>query len=149
MERTETVATVQMPVMPMSQIVYGEIVYWVTIASAIICTVGPAIALLFPESNVMHPSHTFGAVFAGKKAADIWALSNSGAFPGGHFYFSNLMTGDGFTQLGLALGCGVALPGLVGAMLTYIREKAFGFVLLSAWVAFLVFFSAAGIIQMH
>jgi len=149
MERVETVGTMQMPVMPMSQIVYGEIVYWVTILAAIICTVGPAVAMLFPESNVMHPSHTFGAIFAGKKAADIWALSTTGGFPGGHFYFSNMMTGDGFTQFGLALGCGVALPGLIGALFTYMKEKAFGFVALSAWVAFLVFFSAAGIIHMH
>lgn len=146
MERTETL---RMPAMPISQIVYGEIVYWVTIASAIICTVGPALALIFMNNNVMDPSFTFGAIFAGKKAADIWALSQGGAFPGGHFYLSNMFTGDGLTQFGLALGCGVALPGLIGATFAFAKSKSFGFVGLSIWVSALVLMSAAGIVNMH
>lgn len=146
MDRTETL---RMPAMPISQIVYGEIVYWVTIAAALICTVGPTLALIFMDHNVMDPSFTFGAIFAGKKAADVWALSQAGGFPGGHFYVSNLFTGDGFTQLGLALGCGVALPGLLGATIAFAKSKSWGFVALSLWVGFLIFFSAAGIVSMH
>lgn len=135
--------------MPKSQIVYGEIVYWVTITAALIATVGPVIALVFAQNNVMHPNFTFSAIFAGKSAADVWASSVTGGFPGGHFYAKYLTTGDGFTQLGLALGCGVALPGLLGSSLAYAREKSFGFVGLSLWVAFLIFFAAAGIVNLH
>lgn len=146
MEKTETL---RIPAMPMSQIVYGEIVYWVTIAAAMICIVGPALALMFMDSNVMNPSFTFGAIFAGKSAAEVWSLSQAGGFPGGHFYASNFLTGDGFTQFGLAIGCGVALPGLLGATIAFAKSKSFGFVALSLWVAFLIFFSAAGIVNMH
>lgn len=146
MERTETL---RMPVMPISQIVYGEIVYWVTIASAMICIIGPTLALLFMDSNVMDPSFTYGAIFAGKSASDVWALSQTGGFPGGHFYVSNLLTGDGFTQFGLAIGCGVALPGLLGATIAFAKSKSFGFVVLSLWVAALIFFSASGVVSMH
>lgn len=145
MERTETL---RMPVMPISQIVYGEIVYWVTIVAAMICIIGPALAIII-GNNVMDPSFTYGAIFAGKSASDVWALSQTGGFPGGHFYVSNLLTGDGFTQFGLALGCGVALPGLLGATIAFAKSKSFGFVVLSLWVAALIFFSASGIVSMH
>lgn len=145
----ERVQSLNMPAMPMSQIVYGEIVYWVTIASALIVTVGPTLALIFADSNVLNPIGTFTAIFAGHSPAEVWAASRSGEFPGGHFYLGNLLSGDGFTQLGVALGCGVALPGLVGSIFAFVRERAWGFVFLSLWVAFLVFISASGIVNLH
>lgn len=141
--------TMQMPVMPMSQIVYGEVVYWVTILAAVITIIGPALALIFTDNNVMNPVGTFSAIFAGMSPADIWASSKEGAFPGGHFYLRNLFTGDGFTQFGIALGCGVAFPGLIAASLVYVKDKAFGFVGLSLWVAALVFLAASGLVNIH
>ena len=146
MERTETL---RMPAMPMSQIVYGEIVYWVTILSALIVTIGPTLALIFTDNNIMHPNFTFGAIFAGKSIGEVWAASKTGGFPGGHFYLQNLMSGDGLTQLGLALGCGVALPGLIGSIYAFMRERSWGFVALSAWVALLVAVSALGLVNLH
>jgi hypothetical protein len=140
---------IRMPAIPMSQIVYGEIVYWITITAAVITIVGPALALIFSENNVLHPIGTFSAIFAGMSPAEIWATSRDGAFPGGHFYFSNLTKGDGFTQFGIAIGCAVALPGLLGATVAFIRSKSYGFVFLSLWVAFMVFFSAYGLISIH
>lgn len=154
MQRVETMSlpgtqVLRMPAIPMSQIVYGEIVYWLTIASALIAIIGPALALIFTDHNVMNPGLTFSAIFSGKSIAEVWAVSNAGGFPGGHFYLQNLMTGDGITQLGIALGCGVALPGLLGSAATFVRSRSYGYVVLSLWVAFLVFFAAAGIVNLH
>jgi len=145
----QKVEILKMPAMPMSQIVYGEIVYWATIASALIVTIGPTLALIFTDSNIMNPFGTFTAIFSGTSPSEVWAASKTGSFPGGHFYLRNLTTGDGFTQLGLALGCGVALPGLLGSIFAFIREKSWGFVCLSLWVAALVFVSASGIVSLH
>ncbi|MFZ5759283.1 MAG: hypothetical protein ACOY32_06605 [Thermodesulfobacteriota bacterium] len=145
----QKVETLKMPVMPMSQIVYGEVVYWITILAAIITIIGPALALIFTENNVMNPVGTLTSIFAGMSPAEVWANSKDGAFPGGHFYLSNLFTGDGFTQFGIALGCGVALPGLLASSLVYMKDKAFGFVALSLWVAALVFLSASGLVNIH
>lgn len=149
MEKVEKVEKLIIPAMPISQIVYGELVYWITILSAIIVTVAPILAMLFTKNNIMNPNYTFGAIFAGKKIADVWALSKTGGFPGGHFYLQHLTTGDGLTQLGLVLGCCVALPGLIGAMFCYAREKSYGFVALSLWVGALVACSAIGIVNLH
>lgn len=141
--------TGEMPTIPKPQIVYGELVYWITIASALIAIVGPALALIFPDNNVLPPIGSLSAIFSGTKSSDIWAGSNAGGFPGGHFYFKNLFTGDGFTQFGVALGCGVALPGLIGAAIAYGRSRAHWFTFLSLWVAFMIFFAAAGVINLH
>ena len=105
--------------------------------------------MIFADNNILHPSYTFSAVLSGQSANEIWASSTTGSFPGGHFYAKYLTTGDGFTQLGIALGCSVALPGLIGSAIAFIRDRAYGFVGLSLWVAFLIFFSASGIVSLH
>lgn len=136
------------PKMPLAQSMYGAVIYWITIAAAIICMIGPVIALLNVDNNVVNPHYLFDAIFKGQSAQEVWE-AGGGAFPGGHFYISRLNFGDGFTQLGLALGCGVAFPALIAAAIGYIKEKNYGYMLLSLWVAFMVAFSMIGILKGH
>jgi hypothetical protein len=136
------------PKMPAAQIVYGEIVYWVTILAAIVCMVGPVVAIADVDNNVMNPHFLFAKIFDGESADAIWK-EVGGGFPGGHFWFSNLTKGDGFTQFGLALGCSVALWALLAAAFAYLRDKVYLYVGLCLWVSLLVFLSAAGIIKGH
>ena len=139
---------VQKPEMPKAQIVYGAIVYWITIVSCLICMVGPVISVANPENNVLNPYKLFNAIFQGKDTQTVWQ-EVGGEFPGGHFYLKNLTYGDGFTQFGLALGCSVALWALVVAAIAYAREKIYLYVILALWVAFLVAMSMVGIVGMH
>jgi hypothetical protein len=134
--------------MPRAQIVYGEIVYWVTIVSAIICMIGPVIAMVSVDDNVLNPHYLFASIFEGKSAETIWNEVGDG-FPGGHFYLDHITTGDGFTQLGLALGCSVAFWALIVAAFLYLKEKHYLYVLLSLWVSLLVALSAIGIVKGH
>lgn len=136
--------------MPRSQRVYGEFTYWITIASAIICMIGPVIAMLSVDNNVMNPHYLFTAIFEGKGAEEIWQ-EIGGGFPGGHFYLRNFGFGDGFTQFGMALGCAVALPALLAAGVGYLTEKprVYGYAFLCLWVAFMVAFSSLGLIKGH
>jgi hypothetical protein len=134
------------PKMPFAQTVYGRIVYWVTIFSSIICMIGPVVAMANPDGNVVNPHFLFRAIFDGKSAEEVWQ-QGGGHFPGGHFYFGNLGTGDGLTQFGLALGCSVALWALLAAAASYFREKVILYAVLALWVATLVFLSASGIVN--
>lgn len=131
-----------------ARIVYGEIVYWITIVAAIVCMIGPVISMANPENNVLNPHYLFSNIFEGKSAADIWK-DVGGEFPGGHFYLSNFTKGDGFTQFGLALGCSVGLWALLACAVVYIREKNYTYMLLSLWVSLLIFLSMVGIIAAH
>jgi hypothetical protein len=72
-----------------------------------------------------------------------------GEFPGGHFYLKNLTLGDGFTQLGLALGCSVALWALIAAAIAYAADRIYLYVVLAIWVAGLVALSMVGIVGTH
>jgi hypothetical protein len=136
------------PKMPRAQIIYGSIVYWITILSCIICMVGPVISVGLPDNNVLNPYKLFNAVFEGKDAQTVWQ-EVGGEFPGGHFYLKNFTYGDGFTQLGLALGCSVALWALIVVAVAYAREKIYVYAILSLWVAGLVALSMIGIVEMH
>ena len=134
------------PIMPKAQTVYGEIVYWVTIFACIMCMVGPVLSVALPENNVLDPYKLFSAIFEGKSPQEVWQ-EVGGGFPGGHFYLKNFTYGDGFTQLGLALGCSVALWGLIVAAFFYLTEKIYFYVILALWVGVLVALSMTGIVS--
>lgn len=136
--------------MPVSQRYYGEVVYWITVLSAIVCMVGPVIAMLSVENNVMNPHYFFAEILSGKTAAEVWQTVGGG-FPGGHFYLKHPFTGDGFTQFGLALGCLCAIPALIAASIGYLRQKpkVYLYAFLCLWVAFMVSVSAIGLVKSH
>jgi hypothetical protein len=136
------------PRIPTVQILYGEIIYWTTIAACIICMVGPLIAMAYPKNNVADPWFLFTEIFKGADAKTVWQ-EVAGGFPGGHFWAKNITKGDGVTQFGLALGCSVALWALLATSIAYLLEKNFLYVILSLWVASLVLLASVGIVGMH
>lgn len=131
------------PTIPKAQLWYGEIVYWICLASAFVCTVGPVVILWNADNNVMNPHYLFTAIFSGKKAAAIWN-DVGGGFPGGHFYLKGIFRGDGLTQFGIALGCTSALPAALAAAYAYVAEKpkAWLWAGMACWVSFMIAFSA-------
>ena len=141
-------STEQAPKIPRVQIIYGEIVYWITILACIICMVGPVISVAAPEKNVLNPYKLFNAIFQGKDAQTVWQ-EVGGGFPGGHFYLKYFTYGDGFTQFGLALGCSVALWALIASAFAYASDKVYLYVGLSLWVAVMVALSMIGIMAAH
>ena len=140
--------TPETPKMPRAQTIYGAIVYWVTILSCIICMIGPVVSVASPDKNVLNPYKLFNAIFEGKDAEAVWE-EVGGDFPGGHFYLKHLTYGDGLTQVGLALGCSVALWALIAAAVCYAEDKTYFYSALSLWVAGLVALSMVGIVGMH
>jgi uncharacterized membrane protein len=149
--------------MPRAQILYGEVVYWLCVVSALLCMVGPFFALINPKRNLLNPHYLFSSIWAGYKADAIWLYDGPdwmqpmfqglhhffgvGGFQGGHFWLNNITSGDGLTQFGLVLGCSVALPSLLVAAVCYLTEKPrqYLWAILGVWVSFLITFSAIGI----
>ena len=91
-------------------IVYGEIIYWGTVAGSIIAIIGATIATLFTK-NVIEPAYLFSQIWEGNSPATIWEGA-VGATPKGHWYLANLFTGDGLAMFGLAFGVFAVTPGL-------------------------------------
>lgn len=132
---------------PATNIIYGEIIYWVTVVACIICMIGPVIAMANVDNNVLNPHFLFSSIFEGKDPHTIWE-EVGGGFPGGHFYFKNITKGDGFTQLGLALGCSCAIWALLVSAVSFLRERIYLFVLISLFVAGMIFLSMTGLVDM-
>ena len=131
---------------PVSQRVFGETIYWLCILAAIVCMIGPVLALLSVGSNIMNPHFLFASIFDGNSADVVWR-EVGGGFPGGHFWMDNIFTGDGFTQFGLVIGCASALPALLATALVYIfrkKERAFIWVFFSLAIAIMCAVSVLG-----
>jgi len=144
------VRTVEKPKMPLSQCVFGESVYWLCVVAAIVCMIGPVIALVSVDGNVGNPHFLFASIFDGNTAEVVWE-EVAGEFPGGHFWQSNLVAGDGFTQLGLAIGCASAMPALIITALVFAfkkKERSFIWVFFSLVIAALVTISVLGVVNL-
>ncbi|MFC1861091.1 hypothetical protein ACFLYL_02270 [Chloroflexota bacterium] len=134
---------------PVSQRVFGDTVYWICVVSAIVCMVGPVIALLSVDSNVMNPHFLFASIFEGNTVDVVWK-EVGGGFPGGHFWMDKFAAGDGFTQFGLAIGCASALPALIATALVYIlrkKERRFIWVFFSLVIAAMCAVSILGLVS--
>jgi len=133
---------------PRPQLVYGEFVYWLSIIAALICTIAPIIALAFPRGDVLDPHFLFSAIWKGKAPNVIWQQV-VGGFPGGHFWLTNISSGDAIIQFGLELGCCCAGVGLLAASILYVTQKprAYGWAIAALVIAILIGLAAAGIYQ--
>jgi len=110
--------------------------------------IGPIMAMLSVDGNVMNPHYLFASIFKGNTANAVWE-EVAGGFPGGHFWLDNIATGDGFTQLGLVIGCGSALPALMATAIVYLKkkERSYIWVLFSLGIAVLIAISILGIVN--
>jgi hypothetical protein len=135
------------PIMPKAQIVYGDVVYWICVISAVLCMVGPLVAVMDIDSNVANPHFLFSAIWEGKDAIEVWRIAGE-KFPGGHFWIDNMHLGDGLTHFGLVLGGGVALPALLAASVFYLKDRMYLWAGMSVWVCILILISATGIVGM-
>ena len=131
---------------PLPQRTYGSIIYWLSIAASMICIIAPVIAVASPNRNVMNPHFLFFTIWEGKNPEAVWQ-EVAGGFPGGHFWLNNLTSGDGFTQVGLVLGCLCAGVALIGTSIAFIwREpRVYGWALVSLGLATLIILAALGI----
>jgi hypothetical protein len=132
-----------------SQIVFGDIIYWVTVVAALLCMIGPALSFAAMGDNLLNPHHLFSQIWSGADPASIWATAGGGAVEGRNWLY-NFAGGDGITQIGLIIGCSVALPAMVAAALIFIfKEKTIGWALGALWIAGLVTISIIGVASLH
>ncbi len=138
-------ATEQRPEVPLSGVVYGDIIYWGTIASALIALVGQILAFV-TRSNYISPSTVIAKIWHGEKVDPIWQ-STVGARPDGeHWYLQHLATGDGLTMFGIALGVFVVIPAiLASAWVMFTRERRPFFGILAVIAALITIVSFLGL----
>jgi len=106
---------------PLSGLAYGQIVYWITMASSFIAMIGSVIANV-TKANFITPTYWITAIWQGKSTAEIWEPV-TGSLPVGHWYLNCLATGDGITALGISIGVFSVILAMVVAGIILFKEK--------------------------
>ncbi len=126
---------------------YGDIVYWLSIAAALICTIAPVLTIAYPDRNFLDPRALFSAIWAGKPPQEIWSAASNP--PGPHFWLRALTNGDSLIQFGLELGCCSAGIALLATTIACVRRRprSWGWAAASLIIAVFVALAALGIYQ--
>ena len=111
------------PVVPLAGVVYGDMIYWGTIAASVLTLLGQVINFLTTH-NYMSPNYLLSAIWQGKSVEEIW-VEGAGGLPHGHWYLEYLTTGDGLTTAGLALGVFTVIPAIAGAAVVLARQREY------------------------
>ncbi len=91
------------PPVPISGVVYGEIIYWCTCLSALL-VVGGTIRCFLETDTVMPVGYLINSVFEGRSVEEIWATSALKSPPDALTYLSLLHNGEALTVAGIAFG---------------------------------------------
>ncbi len=131
------------PKPPLTSIVFGLIVYWVTWIGSIIVVIGAVVAFV-SKANFVPPAYWFTSLWEGKSAAKIWEGIASST-PVGHWYMSQLATGDGLSALGLSIGVSsVTLALLVSALMLF-KSKSVLYGMLALVAALIIIVATLGL----
>ena len=91
------------PPIPVSGVVYGEIIYWGTCISALLVIVG-TIRSFLETGSLVSVSYLLDAALSGKNVETIWANSEIHRVPNISFYISTWTNGESLTVIGIAAG---------------------------------------------
>jgi hypothetical protein len=119
-------------------IVYGDLIYWITIFATLLVLLGTLMTFTGGQ-NYIDPAYLLSEIWNGKSVEQIW-VGAVGEQPNGHWYLSQLGSGNGMTMAGIALGVFSVLPAILAAAYVLLREKRYIFAalaLLAAMVTFL------------
>lgn len=136
------------PDIPRSGVVYGDTIYWGTIASAIIALIGQIYTFLTPGSAIS-PSIMLSRIWEGRDVAGIWKGVGVARPDNEHWYFAQITSGEGLTMFGIAVGVFIVIPALLAsAYVLFTREGRPMFASLAVIAALITIASFVGMIQM-
>ncbi len=137
------------PVAPLYNRIYGQVVYWITLSTCVICLIGIIISVLRPEDTALNPYFTFAMIFEGVSGPEIWKILH-GSIPSIHsLWWNELFTGDGLIIFGLTLGTTVVIWGLIPTIYAFARNGVWGYAVLSLIIIGMILFSASGIMKLE
>ena len=91
------------PPIPISGVVYGEIIYWCTCVSALVVIYGTVKSFLEVDSTIP-VEYMLNAVFEGRSVDAVWAGSALQKSPDALTYMAMLSSGEATTVAGISFG---------------------------------------------
>ena len=99
------------PPVPVSGIVYGEVIYWGTCLSALMVLTGTIKSFLETNSAVS-VNYLLEAVLSGKSVETIWLSSKLQQVPNTSLYLATWTSGESLTVIGIAMGVLTVIPAI-------------------------------------
>lgn len=126
--------TEQRPDIPQAGVIFGDLIYWITIVATGVAIVGSILTFLVSQGNYIEPAYLLSSIWEGKNVDQIWQ-GGAGSMPEGHWYLAHLSKGDGLTTAGLALGVFSVIPAILGAAYFLFKDKDYVFAGLALFAA--------------
>ena len=110
------------PVIPRAAIIYGDIIYWATIAGTFLVMVGSVITFT-TTNNFIDPGYLLSQILDGNTVDDIWnGAEGVNALPSGHWYLDHITTGNGMTMAGIAIGVFSVTPAIFASAYALLKD---------------------------
>ena len=116
------------PLVPAAGIIYGDIIYWATIVGTFVVMLGSFVTFT-TGNNFIDPAYLLSAIVDGATVEEIWkGAEGVNELPSGHWYLSEITTGNGLTMLGIAIGVFSVTPAIFASAYALYKdgEKLFG-----------------------
>lgn len=131
---------------PLAGRVYGNIVYWGTVVSAILAIIGSVFSFV-TKADYLHPSYIISSIWQENSVEQIWEGA-VGHLPHGHWYLNHLASGSGLTELGLAFGVFIVIPAMIGSAFVMFKNKDTLFASLAIMATFITTISMVGLLPL-
>ncbi|MEX2450103.1 MAG: hypothetical protein WD407_04540 [Rhodospirillales bacterium] len=132
---------------PISGVVYGDVIYWATIVASVMVVVG-TVETFLTDYHVIQPGYLLQAVLEGNSISEIWEGSALKEIPRGHWYLDILPSGEGVTTAGLALGVFGVIPAIFISAFFLWRSHNVFFAFLAVVAGIITITSMLGIIPL-
>ncbi len=96
-------------VIPLSGLIYGQIIYWITLFSSVLVVIGTVVSFLEEESP-LPASYLLQSVIDGKTKNEIWQNSSLASSPKITYFFDHFNYGESITMIGISLGVSSVIP---------------------------------------
>lgn len=124
--------------------IYGEIVYWCTIAASLLVIVSTTGAFLGLH-GLVDPAYLFSSIWSGTDVAGIW-LNATGQLPEPHWYLQQLWNADSLAMLGIVLGIISVVPASFAAAIIFFKQGQGVFGVMGLLTGLLVLLPCLGLI---
>ena len=135
--------TKRKPPIPVSGVVYGEIIYWGTCISALLVLVGTILSFL-ETGSLVSVSYLLDAALTGKNVETIWASSSIQKAPTISFYISTWTNGESLTVIGIAAGVLSVIPAIFFSAVYLWRSNNHIFAIVALISGFLTLLAPTG-----
>ncbi len=129
---------------PISGLVYGQIIYWLTIVSSLCVLFGTIVSFLENDSP-LPASYLLSSVIDGKSKSEIWEKSVLGSPPDFFFFLNNFSFGESITMIGIAIGVSSVIPATFFASYFLWKSRNPIFSLLALLASFLTCIGMSGL----